>query len=167
MIHEKSDIVRSHELKWLRACLQNSQIFSTCAKRQYFAVVLGPNKRVAGIGYNGSPPGMPHCNEGHCPRMQEGSASGSSYDNCISQHAEQGALLWSDPSLRQGGTLIVNGPPCMTCAKLIASSGIKRIVHYEDPSYAAWDDVRGFLEAAGVEVASLSRPAVMWQPCQT
>lgn len=150
MIH----IVSAHEIKWLQACELNSRIFSTCAKRQYFAVVLAPNKRVAGVGYNGSPPGMPHCNEGHCPRLQENSASGSSYDNCISQHAEQGALLWSDPSLRMGGTLIVNGPPCMTCAKLIASSGLRRVVHYEDPSYAAWGSVKSFLGQAGIEVLS-------------
>lgn len=98
---------------------------------------------------------MDHCIDGHCPRMQEGSPSGSNYDRCIAQHAEQGALLWSDPSLRQGGTIIVNGPPCMTCAKLIASAGLRRVVCMGDPSYAAWSEVEGFLSMAGIEVVEV------------
>lgn len=125
-------------------------VFSTCAKRQYFAVILAPNKRVAGVGYNGSPPGMDHCIDGACPRLHENSANGSSYDNCISQHAEQGALLWSDPALRQGGTLIVNGPPCMGCAKLIASSGLIRLVYKKDDNYQTWPTVASFLSQAGI-----------------
>lgn len=138
------------EAKWMEACVRLAPLFSTCAKRQYFAVVLAPNGRVAGIGYNGSPPGMGHCTDGHCPRMQEGSANGSSYDNCIAQHAEAGALLWSDQALRQGGTLIVNGPPCMGCAKLIASSGVARLIYKPDSAYVAWSDIEAFLAAAGV-----------------
>jgi dCMP deaminase len=150
MIHAVSIDVQDHEIKWLKACEILAPMFSTCAKRQYFAVVLAPNKRVAGIGYNGSPPGMAHCVDGACPRLHQNSASGSSYDNCIAQHAEQGALLWSDPSLRQGGTLIVNGPPCMGCAKLIASSGISRVVYLKDYSYENWPAVAAFLSEAGI-----------------
>ena len=150
MIHAVSIDVQDHEIKWLKACEILAPMFSTCAKRQYFAVVLAPNKRVAGIGYNGSPPGMDHCIDGACPRLHQKSANGSSYDNCIAQHAEQGALLWSDPSLRQGGTLIVNGPPCMGCAKLIASSGISRVVYLKDYSYENWPAVEAFLSEAGI-----------------
>jgi dCMP deaminase len=160
MIHEHMTNVQlpeRHEMKWLEACSLLAPLFSTCSKRQYFAVVLAPNKRVAGIGYNGSPPGMAHCNQGACLRAVEGSESGSNYDNCISQHAEQGALLWSDPAMRQGGTLIVNGPPCMTCAKLIASSGVSRLVHYSDESYNQWPDVYDFLWAAGLDIVSVNR----------
>lgn len=144
--------IKSHELKWLTATKQLAQIFSTCSKKQYFAVVLAPNKRVAGVGYNGSPPGMGHCVDGHCPRAVENSPSGSQYDNCISQHAEAGALLWSDISVRQGGTLIVNGPPCMGCAKLIASSGIKRVVYSEDNSYSNFESVNKYLTDSGIEM---------------
>lgn len=150
-------LVSRAERNWLLACDVLARIFSTCAKRQYFAVILAPNNRVAGIGYNGAPPGMGHCVDGHCPRLHEDSANGSAYDNCISQHAEAGALLWSDNSLRQGGTLIVNGPPCMGCAKLIASSGIRRLVYYPDNSYINWDTVRNFLHSAGVLTLSISK----------
>lgn len=147
-------MIKPHEQKWLMACESLASLFSTCAKRQYAAVIIAPNKRVIGFGYNGSPPGMPHCNEGHCPRLHEDSKNGSNYDNCISQHAEAGALLWSDSSMRQGSTLIVNGPPCMGCAKLIASSGVSRVVYSTDQNYAQWEDVKSFLHAAGVETVA-------------
>jgi deoxycytidylate deaminase len=87
--------------------------------------------------------------------MQEKSLSGSQYDNCIAQHAEAGALLWSDVSLRQGATLVVNGSPCMGCAKLIASSGIYRIVYIRDESYAEVGKVEEFLSSLGIELVSL------------
>jgi dCMP deaminase len=158
VIPAAGNVLYPHEAKWLKACDVLAPIFSTCAKRQYFAVVLAPNKRVAGVGYNGSPPGMAHCVDGACPRLHENAANGSNYDSCISQHAEAGALLWSDQSLRQGGTLIVNGPPCMGCAKLIASSGVSRLACYSDSSYGDWNFVSDFLVSGGITVVERARP---------
>jgi dCMP deaminase len=158
VIPAAGNVLYPHEAKWLKACDVLAPIFSTCAKRQYFAVVLAPNKRVAGVGYNGSPPGMAHCVDGACPRLHENAANGSNYDSCISQHAEAGALLWSDQSLRQGGTLIVNGPPCMGCAKLVASSGVSRLACYSDSSYGDWNSVSDFLVSGGITVVERARP---------
>lgn len=147
-----------HEQRWLEACQQLAPGFSTCSRRQYMAVVLATNNRVLAVGYNGAPAGMRHCVDGGCPRATSSVAHGSSYDTpegfCIAQHAEAGALLWSDPALRQGGTIIVNGPPCMECSRLIASSGVKRVVHHSDPAYRDWPVNRAFLIAAGVDVVS-------------
>ena len=154
MINDQPQALR-HELKWLDACQYLAKTFSTCSKRQYASIVVARNKRVVGFGYNGSPPGMPHCNDGFCPRLHEDSKNGSNYDNCISQHAEAGALLWSDPSMRQGATIIVNGPPCMGCAKLIASSGVARLVCFEDENYAQWGEIKNFLYNAGIEAISI------------
>ena len=145
------------ELNWLRSCVQLAATFSTCAKRQYFAVVLMSNGRVAGVGYNGSPPGIGHCNEGHCPRYAQNSQPGSNYDNCIAQHAEANALLWSDPSLRTDGTLIVNGPPCFGCSKQIASASIKRVVYLEDSSYGDAERSFNLLTSAGIELVSVNK----------
>ena len=147
-----------HEANWLLACDLLAPIFSTCSRRQYFSVVLAPNRRVAGIGYNGGPPGTVHCVDGGCPHAQDGSVPGLSYDNCVAQHAEAGALLWSDATMRQGGTLVVNGPPCFGCAKLIASSGVRRVVCYADPAYTQFEDVALFLMRAGVELVTHPRP---------
>lgn len=130
--------MKKHE-KWLLACDQLSQIFSTCTRRQYAAIILSPNGRVVGFGYNGSPPGQPHCLNGACPRAASGVAPGSPYDagagRCIAVHAESNALLFSDIAQRQGGTLYVNGTPCPDCAKLIAASGVSTVVYRDDPVY--------------------------------
>lgn len=150
-------MVESHELKWLLGCDLLSRIFSTCSKRQYFSVILGENKRLISQGYNGSPPGYPHCNEGYCPRAQENSPSGSAYDNCIANHAEANALLWADPRSRQGATLIVNGPPCFSCAKLICSSGISRVIGYTDKNYAQIADVEKFFKDNSVNLVLVER----------
>jgi dCMP deaminase len=144
--------------KWLRACENTAQIFSTCDKRKYAAFVLAPNGRVVGFGYNGSPPGHPHCDQGACPRLYQNSPHGSTYDNCIANHAEANALIWSDINARQGGTLIVNGPPCYGCSKLIASSGISRLVHYIDPTYQQWTDCMELLLKSKVEIVSVPYP---------
>lgn len=144
--------------KWLMACDEMAQIFSTCDKRKYAAFILAPNGRVVGFGYNGSPPGHAHCNQGACPRLQENSPNGSNYDNCIANHAESNALIWSDINARQGGTLIVNGPPCYGCSKLIASSGIARVVHYIDSSYQQFTDCIEVLLRSKIEISSLPKP---------
>lgn len=148
---------RTKDLAFLQWCIDGAQLFSTCAKRQYMAIVVGANGRVVGTGYNGSAPGLPHCNEGHCPRLHEGSAPGSSYSNCIAVHAEANALMFSDRTAREYGTLYVNGPPCWDCGKLIAASGVRRLVHLTDPSYENFDKVALHLRHASVVVISIDR----------
>ena len=149
--------ITDYELKWLESCDLLAKKFSTCSKRQYFSVVIAPNKRLLSQGYNGSPPGYAHCNEGFCPRAEQNSPNGSNYDNCIANHAEANALLWCDPYARNGATLIVNGPPCFSCAKLIASSGISRVIGYADPNYAQQDHVVAFLQSCNVTCVLLDR----------
>jgi dCMP deaminase len=145
-----SENTDKREQKWMLTLLQASKVFSTCSKRQYAAVVISDNGRVVGFGYNGGPPGYAHCSDGACPRVQEGSPNGSNYDNCIAIHAEANALMWSDPSLRRGATLIVNGPPCFGCAKLIVAAGISKVVCEHDPHYLMWPQVEEFFKQCNV-----------------
>ena len=147
------------ELKWLTALNSLAGIFSTCSKRQYAAVIINPSGRVIGFGYNGSPPGMPHCNQGHCPRLHNQTPNGAVYDDCIAQHAEVNALLWSDPAQRPGSTLIINGPPCFGCSKAIASSGISKLICLEDTNYIDWPRVRKFLSDAKIQVIEVPKKA--------
>lgn len=129
----------SRDSKWIKATQELAAIFSTCSRRQYAAVIVTPTGRVVGFGYNGSPPGQPHCVDGACPRASSSVPSGSPYDSgegrCIAVHAEANALLFSDATARQGATLYVNGPPCPDCAKLIAASGVTRVVHIPNDAY--------------------------------
>lgn len=147
----------SKDLKWLRSSEFLAEQFSTCSKRQYMAIVLDRDGFILGMGYNGSPPKMGHCNEGHCPRVAENSAPGSPYGNCIAVHAEANALLHTDWTARAGGTIVVNGPPCWDCGKLISNSGLSRVVHYRDDSYADFQKVRDFLVRSGISVVGYSR----------
>jgi len=117
-------------MKW---SLEGAKIFSTCSKAQYMAIVVDSNRRILGTGYNGTPSGMQHCNDNGCPRVANNAPSGSPYDYglglCFAIHAEANALLHSDRSARVGGTIYVGGLPCFGCAKLIAGSGLARLVY--------------------------------------
>ena len=145
-------IAPTRDNKWLEACKTLASIFSTCSRRQYAAIIVAPNGRLVGFGYNGSPPGQPHCNEGACPRANSNVPPGSQYASgegrCIAVHAEANALLFSDATARQGATLYVNGPPCPDCAKLIAASGVVRVVHYVDDTYT----IPNNLTSMGIDV---------------
>ncbi len=115
----------------------------TC-NRLYAGSVLVKDKRIIATGYNGSPPGLPHCDDaGHL--LEEG--------HCVrTVHGEHNALL---QSARQGGTSSIGATmytkysPCIHCAKYIISCGIRRVVIarvYRSP------DAIAMLREAGVEV---------------
>lgn len=149
------------DLKYLVSCVTMAEIFSTCGKRQYFCIITDNQNHILGTGYNGGPKGMEHCEDGGCPRLQEGSAPGSSYDNCIAIHAEANAILHSDYSTRISGcTLYVNGPPCFSCAKLIANSGVHTVVYIEDDSYADWSKSDFILTSSGIRLSGYSAEEV-------
>ena len=101
-----------------------------CSRRRVGAVILDKEHRVVGAGYNGAPSGKIGCLSGGCPRATSGVEPGSPYDNCISIHAEVNALLHS--SHRGGGTIYVTDKPCNWCSKVIAGSGLDRVVYLEN-----------------------------------
>lgn len=133
----------------MQLCLSTAEIFSTCGKKKYAAVLVDKNDHIVGIGYNGGPRGFNHCEDGGCPRFQQMSDSGSNYDNCIAVHAEANALLHSDYS-SEPVKIYVNGPPCFSCAKLIANSTINQVYYMEDNNYKDWENVKSFLIKANV-----------------
>lgn len=144
--------VNSKDRQWLSVCDHVAQLFSTCTRRKYAALIIAKNGRIIGMGYNGSAPNTVHCNEGGCPRANMDVKHGSVYDNCIAIHAEANAIMWSDISIREGATLVVNGPPCYGCAKLIASSGIKEVVCLSDPEYAEFEKIIEYFNVCGINV---------------
>ena len=94
----------------------------TC-NRLYASAVLVKDNRIISTGYNGSPPGLPHCDEvGHL--MEEG--------HCVRTiHAEHNAIL---QAAVQGGTSTVGSTiymkysPCIHCTKYLIAAGVKRVV---------------------------------------
>jgi dCMP deaminase len=151
--------VSRKDMQYMQLCIEASKIFSTCAKRKYAAVLVDDLDHIVGMGYNGGPRNSAHCEDGGCPRLIENSENGSNYDNCIAIHAEANALLHSDYSSR-AKKIYVNGPPCYSCAKLIANSTVSTIYYIADNSYKQWEDVKNFLRQNNVEVIQIQNASI-------
>lgn len=131
---------------------------SLCERAQVGAVIVGADNQVISATYNGPPPGLPVT--GLCGVWCERSQSGDtapSYDSCPSNHAEANAIARSDWSRMYGGTIYVTTFVCMNCAKLIAATGISRVVHRYDPDalYRNPADVALFLVRNGIHVEAV------------
>lgn len=104
---------------------------STCPRRQVGAIITDEKGVVLAMGYNGVPRGMIHCTETPC--IGRWDSPGSS-DRCLAVHAEQNALLQC-ADLNRAYTIYVSCTPCFNCSKIIANTGIRRVVvleHYAD-----------------------------------
>jgi dCMP deaminase len=120
---------------------------ATCERRSVGAVIVR-DKRILSTGYNGSPPGQPHCTDpGVGCLMEDG--------RCIrTLHAEQNALIQAalHGVSTQGATLYGTCRPCHVCARMIVGAGIVRVVFAgEMPEGWALD----VLQAANVELVQM------------
>lgn len=102
---------------------------SLCVRDQVAALIVDPNGKIIGEGYNGPPSGYHHSGlpcDRWCTRGNGVSAGLvlPDYSDCPALHAEANALMMSDRSLRQGGAIYVTSHICFSCAKLIANSGL-------------------------------------------
>ncbi len=97
---------------------------ATC-DRKHVGAVLVRERTILSTGYNGSIRGLPHCDEvGH---MMEGG-------HCVATiHAEANAILQAARNgVRiDGADIYTTASPCWPCFKLIANTGITRIVYGE------------------------------------
>lgn len=126
---------------------------SHCVKAQVGAV-LTKDTRIVSLGYNGPPSGTHNCDiewpgEG-CPRDSKGSCS-------LALHAEQNAILYAAKNniSLSGCTLYITLSPCIACARVIYTVGIKKVFYKH--SYAAMKEIKteegiDFLKRFGVEV---------------
>lgn len=120
---------------------------ATCDRKHVGAVIVVRN-RIMATGYNGSPSGLPHCDDvGHQLRTMDGRES------CIRTiHAEANALHQAGDHHARGGTLYVTVIPCYDCAKLVVNAGLVRVVYgeYYESRYTCM--VHEFFKAAGVSM---------------
>ncbi len=133
---------------------------SHCVKALVGAV-LTKDTRIISLGYNGPPSGTHNCDiewpvDG-CPRDSKGSCS-------LALHAEQNAILYAAKNgvSMQGATLYVTLSPCISCARVIFTTGIRK-VYFKD-SYANFkglqiDEGVEFLKRFGVEVIQYKNEA--------
>jgi dCMP deaminase len=133
---------------------------SHCVKAQVGAV-LTKDTRIISLGYNGPPAGTHNCDqewpEHGCPRDSKGSCS-------LALHAEQNTILYAAKNnvSMDGSTLYVTLSPCISCARVIYSVGIRKV--YFKNSYAEYkkiasDEGVDFLRKFGVEVIRYEKQA--------
>lgn len=127
---------------------------SHCVRR-HVGAVLTRDTRIISIGYNGPPAGTHNCDEDYpnegCPKDSKGSCS-------LALHAEQNAILYAVKNKMSvdGSTLYVTLSPCIACARVIYTMGIKKVIYLK--SYAEYkglphDEGIDFLNEFGVETA--------------
>jgi len=115
---------------------------ATCQRRKVGAVLVR-DKRILTTGYNGSPPGMPHCTDVGCLMID---------DHCVRcLHAEQNAIVQAalHGISTKDASCYISAAPCVHCAKLLVAAGIIRVVYGEE-----YTDSIGvqMLREAGVDV---------------
>lgn len=121
---------------------------STCLRRHVGALIVR-ERRILCSGYNGSPPGQPHCTDVGC-LLEDG--------RCIrTLHAEQNAITQAalHGVSTQGATLYCTCRPCHVCARMIVGAGIVRVVFFGDAPEGWASDV---LRDASVLVCGLPEP---------
>lgn len=106
---------------------------STCSSRvQVGAVIVNKLGQIIASGYNGSPRGLPHCDDIGC--------TFDSGNHCIQAvHAEVNAIIqcaMTGTSCNEC-TIYVTHSPCVACSLVIAQAGISKVIYrlpYRDTS---------------------------------
>src|SRR5262245_48782538 len=97
---------------------------STC-QRKFVGAVIVRDKTILSTGYNGSIRGMHHCTDvGHMNEDEHCVATIHAESNAIIQAAKNGVAI-------DGDAIYVTASPCWNRFKIIANSGIRRIVYGE------------------------------------
>lgn len=170
----------SWDATWLQVAAVVAQR-SRCSRAQVGAVIVDSTNRIVATGFNGPPrdfrpdpfgdgqgpleladpcDGSANPTAPFCVRGRFGSTAEThlSYEDCPSLHGEANSLLFCDRRLLEGGTIYVSGQVCYACAKLIANSGLARVVmasEATDRSYRSPELALNLLTASGLEVLIL------------
>lgn len=133
---------------------------SLCSRAQVGVALVSADQRLLSTGYNGPPGGLdvdgPCIN--WCPRAQrqEDCAPDPHYDDCHAAHAESNAIARADFTQMPGSTVYVTTSMCKGCAKIVANSGVTRVIFrfVDDGSdaYRSPSVTEEFLKACGLEV---------------
>ncbi|QCK14847.1 deoxycytidylate deaminase [Mangrovivirga cuniculi] len=126
--------------------------------RRHVGAVLVKETRIISIGYNGPPAGTHNCDE----EFPENGCGKDSKGSCtLALHAEQNAIIYAvkNNASVSGSTLYVTLSPCIACARIIYSMGIKKVIFlksYAEYKGLATDEGVDFLSKFGVETEQYS-----------
>lgn len=131
---------------------------SHCVKMKVGAV-LTKDTRIVSLGYNGPPAGTHNCDEEWpgvgCPRDSKGGCS-------LALHAEQNTIIYASKNNvpLESCTIYVTLAPCLSCARIIYASGIKKVIYlnsYAEYKGIATEEGVDFLQRFGVEVVKYQK----------
>lgn len=128
----------------------------TCDRGRTGAIIV-KDKRIISTGYVGSPPGIMHCDEiGHLMKKKVHEDGRESMHCERTTHAEVNAIaLAAKHGISvDGSTLYCKLEPCFTCAKIMITAGIKRVICQK--RYHAGQDTRKLFEDAGIQLEVLN-----------
>ena len=111
---------------------------STCSSRPVGCVIVKEN-RILVSGYNGPPPGAPHCSDRnapgdiYCARRANLAPDSIKLEVCESVHAEENAISLAEnlgifESLN-GASLYTTLAPCARCIKRLGGAGIRKVFY--------------------------------------
>jgi dCMP deaminase len=111
---------------------------SSCARRKFGAVIV-KNNTIVGTGYNGSASGTLNCGtEIPCIKDVAEEPANLSYQYCPAVHAEQNAIINSNPDDRFEATMYLapvgeghGDRPCYQCRRRLLNSGIVDIYYVD------------------------------------
>jgi dCMP deaminase len=112
--------------------------------------VIVRDRNILATGYNGSPAGMPHCNEVGCLVYTSTNPNGQTEENCFRTiHAEINAIAQAARSgvSIQGSDIYITHSPCIHCLKVLINTGIGRVC-YGKPYKL--DETRELVERSGI-----------------
>jgi len=115
--------------------------FSSATRRKVGAIIVSPQGKIIGTGFNGAPTGVPN----ECEQDDVTLA------HII--HAEQNAILNATTENLAGSTLYLTDSPCIKCASIIVQKQFKAVIYgneYHDASG------REFCEKYGIPVTSIA-----------
>ena len=109
---------------------------SSCISLHVGAVIVR-DKRIISMGYNGTPEGMPNCDDS----FKQGVFKREEHHewSLVNEiHAEMNAIMYAAKCgiSVKGCTIYVTHKPCYECMKNIAQSGIRRVVYLYDYKYS-------------------------------
>ena len=148
-MNHKSDITRPSWDEYFMMAAKLVGIMATCPKLRVGSVVV-KGRRIVSSGFNGAPPGLPHCTEIGCLKFED---EGSSCRRVV--HSEHNAVLQDSVNVA-GGTLYTPYLPCVDCMKAMISVNIAEAVYEsvykQKPRYAMSKD---FAAQSGIKLRQI------------
>lgn len=126
---------------------------SSCSRRKFGAIIVS-NDTIVGTGYNGTARKTMNCGvDIRCLKDIAGEKHLESYEYCPAIHAEQNAIIQTNPTLRVGSTMYLSPAdkkdgdrPCHLCRRFILQGQLKDIYYLNKDGVITHEDVSDWIE---------------------